>query len=189
MYLCTEECEIYILVKKNKKKTTVFNLWLSRRWPEFGRLCKKKKLFHTEWNLMMLTDTTHLTLECFVSNSHLDVRTWFTAALLCRLLENERERGVSPLCSPRYTNAEMSGADNIITPKLKHQLLETLLKAHNGEGICSSKGGKGTLPYSLTSRAAGREATKETAELCLLCFLYLACWVLTAKYYSGPLTE
>lgn len=35
--------------------------------------------------------------------------------------------------------------------------------------------------YVLTSRAAGREATKETAKLCLLCTLILACWIVTAS--------
>lgn len=44
-------------------------------------------------------------------------------------------------------------------------------------------------PYVQTSRAAGREATKETAKLCLLCCLILACRALTAKYYSGLLAE
>lgn len=139
-------------------------------------------------NIIILMDTsiTHLTLKCFVSNSHLDIRTGFAATLLCRLLENKRE-GCQPIRPTTAHNAESSVTDNIIAPKLKHQLLEARYQAHNGERVYSSR--EGTLPYDLTSRAAGRGATKETAKLCLLCFLILACWVLTAKYYSGLLTE
>lgn len=65
--------------------------------------------------------------------------------------------------------------------------LQALHQAYDGERVCRS--GEGTSPYVLTSRAAGREATRETAELCLLHVLILACWALTVKYYSGLLSE
>lgn len=50
-------------------------------------------------NIIRLTDTyrTHLTLKCFVPNSHLDKRTGFTAALLCRLLENNKRGALADL--------------------------------------------------------------------------------------------
>lgn len=50
-------------------------------------------------NIIRLIDTymTHLTLKCFVPNSHLDKRTGFTAALLCRLLENDKRGALADL--------------------------------------------------------------------------------------------
>lgn len=88
----------------------------------------------------MDTSITHLTLKCFVSNSHLDIRTGFAATLLCRLLENKRE-GCQPIRPTTAHNAESSVTDNIIAPKLKHQLLEARYQAHNGERVYSSREG------------------------------------------------
>lgn len=52
----------------------------------------------------------------------------------------ESERGGladSPHCDTQCTK---SVTDNIITPKLKQQLLATLYQAHNGGRVCSPKG-------------------------------------------------
>lgn len=97
----------------------------------------------------MDTSITHLTLKCFVSNSHLDIRTGFAATLLCRLLENKRE-GCQPIRPTTAHNAESSVTDNIIAPKLKHQLLEARYQAHNGERVCSSR--EGTLRFDKQGR-------------------------------------
>lgn len=54
---------------------------------------------------------------------------------------------------------------------------------------CSSE--TATLPHIVTGRAAGREGGDrgDLPSFVSLCFLILACWLLTAKYYSGPLIE
>lgn len=77
----------------------------------------------------------------------------------------------------------MSVLVDVIAPGHKHEpplsfhIRQTMVKDSNWGG---GGGGRRTSPYVLTSRAASREATRETARLRLLCSLILACWVLTA---------
>lgn len=90
----------------------------------------------------------HLTLQSLVSNGQLDERIGLTAALLCRLSDNKKE------------------ADQVIQPSLGQKKritpgLKCLERQAHGDVECLE--GRLSGAIDLTSRAAGGEATKETA--------------------------
>lgn len=90
----------------------------------------------------------HLTLQSLVSNGQLDERIGLTAALLCRLSDNKKEadKVIQPsLGQKNITQTQMSGAPS--TRRRRGECLEGRLSG----------------AIDLTSRAAGGEATKETA--------------------------
>lgn len=148
------------------------------------------------YNRRVATSLTHLAFKRLVSDSQLHVRTRFAAALLCRLScrntwgGGRETKHLHELEQPATVqhNAKTPLTDIIITHPGVVLLFWLCIRQHNGERAVQLRDGNVAAHRDRQGCRQGGDRG-DLPSFVSLCFLILACWLLTAKYYSGPLIE